>query len=184
MIEIVEYHPTWPAEYTAIAAPLARVLGNLAIRVDHIGSTAVPGLAAKDVIDVQISVRSFGPPLEERLASLGYTLEPTITSDHKPPGDRGSSVEWEKRYFLPPVGQRPSHLHVRILGRANQRYALLFRDYLRANSAAVAAYADLKRRLARLAGDDRVAYTETKDPACDLIMLAAEAWAKSTYWMA
>lgn len=183
MIEIVDYHPTWPAEYAAIAAPLAQALGNLAMRMDHIGSTAVPGMAAKDIIDVQISVRNFDPPLEERLASLGYTLDPTINSDHQPSSDRGSAVEWEKRYFRPPTGQRPTHLHVRILGRANVRYSLLFRDYLRAKPGAAAAYAELKRRLARLAGDDRVAYTATKDPVCDLIMVAAEAWAKGTYWM-
>jgi len=70
---------------------------------------------------------------------------------------------------------------VRVQGRANQRYALLFRDYLRANPATAAAYAELKRRLAQHLADPDT-YPDVKDPAVDLIYLAAEAWASSTHW--
>jgi GrpB-like predicted nucleotidyltransferase (UPF0157 family) len=69
-----------------------------------------------------------------------------------------------------------------VQGRANQRYALLFRDYLRAHPRSAAAYAELKRRLASNLADLRT-YPDVKDPACDLIIVAAEDWADATGWM-
>src|SRR5712692_7484288 len=130
MITIVAYDTSWPEAFIAVAQPLRTALGELALRIDHIGSTSVPGLAAKDVIDVQVTVRDFGAPLEALLKSLGYIRLFNINDDHLPPRVPGPASEWEKRYFQPPEGQRPTHLHVRAHGRANQRYALLFRDYL------------------------------------------------------
>ncbi len=182
MLEIVPYNPNWSVEYDRIAAQLAAGLGDLALRIDHIGSTSVPGLPAKDIIDIQLTVASFDPPLVERLAAIGYTLRADTTADHRPPGDARPASEWEKRYFAPPLCQRPTHLHVRIQGRANARYPLLFRDYLRAHPAMAAAYAEVKRRLAHYHGDERLVYTEIKDPVCDLIIAAAEVWAAQTGW--
>jgi len=72
MITIVPYNPAWPAEFRAIAAGLRQALGELALRIDHIGSTAVPGLRAKDIVDIQITVRSLDPEIERRLAAPGY----------------------------------------------------------------------------------------------------------------
>lgn len=182
MIEIVPYHPEWPAEFERIAAALCGALGDLAVRVDHIGSTSVPGLAAKDIIDVQLTVNGFGEGLEAALGTLGYTLYTEVTSDHRPPGAGGPDSDWEKRYYKPPAGQRPTHLHVRIQGRANQRYPLLFRDYLRTHPAATGGYAALKRTLASYHAEDREVYTLIKDPVCDIIMAAAEEWAVRTHW--
>ena len=71
------------------------------------------------------------------------------------------------------------NLHLRVAGRPNQRYPLLFRDYLRAHSESAAAYAALKRALAAL-GIDRGVHADAKDPACDLIFIAALAWAAQT----
>ena len=113
----------------------------MALRIDHIGSTSVPGLPAKDIIDVQVSVSQLDAALDAAFLSIGYTVFPGITSDHQPPDFVGPDSEWVKRYFRPPAGQRPTHMHVRILGRANQRYALLFRDYLRSHPAVAAGYA-------------------------------------------
>ena len=73
------------------------------------------------------------------------------------------------------------NLHLRVAGRPNQRYPLLFRDYLRGHSESAAAYAALKRALAAL-GIDREVYADVKDPACDLIFIAAEDWASQTGW--
>ncbi len=183
MIEIVPYNPNWPLEFEQIAMSLASALGELALRIDHIGSTSVQGLDAKDIIDVQVTVPSFDPPLVERFSSAGYTLHEIITTDHRPPFDVASpDSDWEKRYFRPPDYLRPQHIHVRIQGRANQRYPLLFRDYLRAHPAMASSYAELKRRLAFYHGEDRRVYTEIKDPACDLIISAAEDWAAETGW--
>jgi GrpB-like predicted nucleotidyltransferase (UPF0157 family) len=152
------------------------------LRIDHIGSTSVPGLAAKDVIDMQVTVQDFDVPLEALLSSLGYIRRLDINGDHLPPLVIWPASEWEKRYFQPPEGQRPSHLHVRAHGRANQRYALLFRDYLRTHPVAAGAYAEIKHALARYHPEDWDAYYDIKDPVCDVIWSAAEEWSRMTGW--
>lgn len=182
MIEIVPYKPEWSLEFERIAAAVRDALGNLALRVDHIGSTSVPGLDAKDIIDVQVSVSRFDERLDEAFRSIGYTLRADITSDHLPPGAVEGDAEWEKRYYAPPPGQRPTHMHVRILGRANQRYPLLFRDYLRTHLAVARSYAAFKRCLASYHAEDRLTYTLIKDPVCDVIIAAAEEWAQANQW--
>ena len=176
-IVISPYDERWPAEYARVEHALRDGLGDLAVRIDHIGSTSVPGLAAKDVIDVQVSVAALDDPrLVPAFERLGATAT-GIRADHVPPGTDGHPREWEKRYFRPPASWRPTHLHVREVGRANQRYALLFRDYLRHSPSAATAYAAVKVALASLHQDDAAAYYAVKDPVCDLVMEAAERWA-------
>jgi GrpB-like predicted nucleotidyltransferase (UPF0157 family) len=162
--------PRWPAEFQALARRLRASLGGRALRIDHIGSTAVPALPAKDIIDIQVTVAALDEGIAAALAPLGYTRIPTIDRDHAPPGHQDAPEEWAKQIYRPPAGQRPTNLHVRQAGRANQRYALLFRDYLRADAPARAAYAQIKQALARLHPDDLEAYYTVKDPVCDLIM--------------
>ena len=184
MITIVAYDTSWPEAFIAVAQPLRTALGELALRIDHIGSTSVPGLAAKDVIDVQVTVKDFSsaPQLLSALGSLGYTLIPHITSDHLPPLYQGPETDWEKLMFRPPANQRPTHLHVRALGRPNQRYPLLFRDYLRAHPVASAAYAQIKTNLSQRHPDDVDFYYDIKDPLCDIVIDAAEDWAQVIGW--
>lgn len=181
-IAIHPYDDRWPTEFQTIARRLAEALGDMAHRIDHIGSTSVPGLAAKDVIDVQITVADLDDPrLDAGLLALGATVT-DVTADHVPPGSAPDPAQWTKRFFRAPPSWRRTHLHVRQVGRANQRYALLFRDYLRSSEAAAAAYAQVKTALARLHPDDTDAYYAVKDPVCDLIVDAAEQWARSTRW--
>ncbi len=180
-IAIVPYDERWPAEFRRLGAVLRGALGPLAERIDHIGSTAVPGLAAKDVIDVQVTVAALdAAAIATALAPLGYTPYAGIARDHVPPGRDEAPAEWQKLYFLAPAGQRRTHLHVRQAGRANQRYALLFRDYLRAAPATAAGYAQVKVALARLHPEDQDVYYDVKDPVCDIIIDAAERWAAAT----
>jgi GrpB-like predicted nucleotidyltransferase (UPF0157 family) len=176
-VEIVPYSDRWPGEFAQVARRVRAVLGDRALRIDHIGSTAVPGLAAKDRIDIQVSVADLS--LANPLGGAGF-VEFAPAFDHRPPGV-GDEEEWHKRLFTPPDDMRRSNIHVRVEGRPNQRYALLFRDYLREHSAMASAYADLKRRLAAELRDVG-RYTDVKDPACDLIMVAAEDWAGATDW--
>jgi GrpB-like predicted nucleotidyltransferase (UPF0157 family) len=180
MVEIIPYKQNWPKEFIEIGTTLRRGLGNLALRIDHIGSTSVPGLAAKDIIDIQVTVSSFSEQVYLAMSSLGYTRT-EIASDHRPAGAGGEVGDWEKWYFRPPVQQRPTHLHMRVMGRLNQRYPLLFRDYLRSHPATADAYAELKRRLASSLADPET-YPDVKDPAVDLIYLAAEEWAAANDW--
>lgn len=183
-IVIEPYCNRWPSEFSAVQGTLSEALGDLADRIDHIGSTSVPGLSAKDIIDVQISVAELNDPrLEPALHELGCEAT-DITSDHIPPNSQGSPVDWQKRYFRPPADWRRTHIHVRQTGSANQRYALLFRDYLRQSSSAATAYAQVKVALARLHPDDTQAYYDVKDPVCDLIIEAAEQWAFASNWSA
>lgn len=181
IIEIVPYQAAWAAEFREIAGVLRRGMGATAVRIDHIGSTAVAGLAAKDVIDVQISVDALDDDVHQRLSELGYRRVNEINSDHCPPNESGAAEDWRKWFFRAPHEQRRTNTHVRVLGRPNQRYPLLFRDYLRAHPAMAAAYAELKRRLARELRDDDC-YPDVKDPAVDLIYLAAVDWAAASGW--
>jgi len=181
MVEIIPYQPCWPEEFQAIAQVLRRELGETAVRIDHIGSTSVPGLAAKDIIDIQITVQSFTERLTAVMLTLGYVIPEGVWRDHRPPTVTGPDHQWEKLFFRQPPTQRPTNTHVRLAGHANQRFALLFRDYLRAHPASSAAYAELKRRLAAHLTDS-ARYPEVKDPAVDLIYFAAEAWAEAVDW--
>lgn len=181
-VAIVEPKASWPSEFEAIADSIRHELGSLALRIDHIGSTAVPGLPAKDVIDIQVTVAALDRDrLVPALASAGF-VEQAIGHDHRPPGASGPDDDWRKLFCQPRSG-RSANLHVRAAGRPNQRYPLLFRDYLRAHADSAAAYAALKRALAAL-GIDRGVYADVKDPACDLIFIAAEDWAGETGWQA
>lgn len=180
---IKPYDPRWPDDFRALAADIRSVLGPLALRIDHIGSTAVPGLAAKDIIDVQVAVAALAPraALVKPLAGIGLVLRPGIVADHRPPGSNGLAADWAKRLLSEAPGHRRVNVHIRVEGRPNQRYALLFRDYLRAHEAGAAAYAAVKRQLAALSLETGV-YADVKDPVCDLIMVAAEEWATRTRW--
>ena len=180
-IVIVEYRPEWPEEFTEVARPIHEALGELALRVDHIGSTAVPGLAAKDIIDVQVTVRDFTPELEAAFQRAGYSrLE--FNRDHRPPTATGPDRDWEKQMYRPGPGTRRINLHVRRAGSPNGRYALLFRDYLRAHPLAAAAYGQAKVALAKHDPTDWDLYYDVKDPVCDIIMAGAEDWAASSNW--
>jgi GrpB-like predicted nucleotidyltransferase (UPF0157 family) len=184
MIEIIPYTDRWTSEFKLIGATFRQALGSHALRIDHIGSTSVPGLAAKDIIDIQVTVRQLEPFVQPRQAfeAVGYILRPENTQDHRPRGDNSAEHEWAKRFFREPDGQRRVHVHVREAGRANQRYALLFRDYLRVHPGSAAAYAEVKRQLAHYHPDDITAYVTIKDPICDIIWAAAESWARTSNW--
>jgi GrpB-like predicted nucleotidyltransferase (UPF0157 family) len=177
--QVVPYSPHWPAAFDAMARNVRAALGPAALRIDHIGSTAVPGLPAKNVIDIQVAVADLA--VADALAAAGFRALEEALHDHRPPGDESAESQWTKRLFVEPVDERRANVHVRVLGNANQRYALLFRDYLRAHPATAEAYAELKRRLAAHM-PDTLTYAEVKDPAVDLIALAAEEWARATGW--
>lgn len=194
LARIHEPTESWADEYRNIAARLHKALGPVALRIDHIGSTSVAGLPAKDVIDVQVTVAALeDEELVLGMTRAGFRLRPGAVNpdrvrqngnqfDHVPRGaDPDDFSEWAKRYFREPAGEREMHVHVREAGRANQRYPLLFRDYLRAHADVAGAYGDFKRRLASLDIETGV-YAEIKDPVCDLIMVSAERWATETGW--
>jgi GrpB-like predicted nucleotidyltransferase (UPF0157 family) len=179
VIEIVTYNPEWPLEFAKIATRIQVALRPRALAIHHIGSTSVPGLAAKDVIDVQVSVLGFDADFASKLETAGFVWR-DVQRDHTPPGMSLPASELEKRFCRDEV--RVAHIHLRIQGRFNWRYALLCRDYLRTHDDARDAYTEIKRQLARYFPDDVEAYYDIKDPVFDLLMAGANDWAREINW--
>jgi GrpB-like predicted nucleotidyltransferase (UPF0157 family) len=171
-IEIVPYDPAWPERFAELGSELRASLRDVALRIDHIGSTSVPGLAAKPIIDIQISVAAFEPldAFKQPLERLSYVY-------------RGDNPERTKRYFREPPGRRRTHVHVRRAGSFSEQWALLFRDYLRAHHEVAAEYAAVKRRLAVRFRDDRHAYTDAKVPFLWEVIRKADQWAQVRGWL-
>jgi GrpB-like predicted nucleotidyltransferase (UPF0157 family) len=180
---VVPYQAKWPAEFLEIARRIRAKVGNAAVRIDHIGSTAVPALAAKDVIDLQITVADLAAadgvtgPLQAAAFRQGarfeYDLFHTLGE---------ASVELRKLYMREPEGERRTHIHIRELGRFNQRFALLYRDYLRASARVRTEYELLKQRAAEAFPDSIDGYLSLKDPVFHIIYEAASLWAEKTGW--
>ncbi|MGO4724975.1 MULTISPECIES: GrpB family protein [unclassified Inquilinus] len=179
MIVMAAYDPSWPAQFAALAGRIRAALGPVALAIHHIGSTAVPGLRAKDVIDLQVTVAELDAPIQAALERIGFTLG-APRCDHSPPGLDLPPAELEKRFYK--KADRPANLHIRVAGRFNQRYPLLCRDYLRAEPRAADAYGEIKRQLVRRFAHDVDVYYDIKDPVFDVIMAAAAQWAARTGW--
>ena len=107
MISIVPHRPSWSVEFQEIAARLRAGIGEMALRVDHIGSTSVPNLCAKDVIDLQVTVAKLDGGVAERLRQLGFVQRPEIEGDHVPPGYTGPEGDWAKLFFVQPKRATP-----------------------------------------------------------------------------
>ena len=183
-VVIVDYDPDWPRRAGQLIELLATKLGETARRIDHIGSTAIPGMAAKNIFDIQVSVDDLDRAVEafdEPLGALGFGRGP-YGHDHVPAGSLDDPDLWVKRFWSRRgSGDDDVNLHVRIAGSPNERLALLFRDWLRSHPTSVPAYAAFKRVLAGAVADSR-AYSEAKDPVVDLVVTIAETWAKHTSW--
>ncbi|MEV4315259.1 dephospho-CoA kinase [Actinocrispum sp. NPDC049592] len=168
-------NPEWPAQAQRLAGRIA--LATNGLRVDHIGSTAVPDLPAKDIIDLQLTVSSLdqADELAEPLAAAGFPVRQGNT------GDRGEET---KRFHNSADPGRLANLHVRVEGSRDWRHALLFRDWLRADENERADYLDLKRTLAAkfASGEHLEDYASAKNVWFDAALNRAEAWAASTGW--
>ncbi|WP_244410049.1 inositol monophosphatase family protein [Streptomyces albofaciens] len=181
---LVDARPGWAAEGAALAEELLSALAPEARRVEHIGSTSVPGMAAKPVFDLQVSVADLAAAADSfdaPLAARGF-VRSRHESDHVPAGRDDDPARWAKRLWTRRGGPGPDvNLHVRCAGSPNERLALLFRDWFRAHPEAVPAYARFKRELAQRTADSG-SYAETKDPVVDLVVEVAEGWARETGW--
>jgi GrpB-like predicted nucleotidyltransferase (UPF0157 family) len=137
-MELVSYNPDWPAAFEMEADRIATVLGPLAIRIDHNGSTAISGLSAKPIIDIQVSVASLQQLgiCGERLGTLGY-----VHVQH--PDDSFCAF-----FHRPSQWPHSHHVHLVEAGGVEERRTLAFRDYLREHSDVALEYENLKRELA------------------------------------
>jgi GrpB-like predicted nucleotidyltransferase (UPF0157 family) len=162
-ITLAEYNPQWPALFAREAARIRAVLGDAAVRVEHVGSTSVPGLAAKPIIDILLAVpdsadeQTYAPALE----AAGYVL-------------RIREPDWfEHRLFTGP--DTTINLHMFTVGAAEIDRMLLFRDWLRANDADRDAYLQVKRDLARRPWQHVQHYADSKTAIVQQIMARASA---------
>jgi len=166
-IDLAPYDPNWPSMFEAEAVRLGQALGDLALRIEHNGSTAVPGLSAKPIIDIQVSVAdlrpldAFGKPLE----SLGYVHVPHPDDAFCPFFHRPS--RWPHTH----------HVHVVQAGGGEERRTLAFRDYLRGHDAVAREYERVKQRLmAELTPNDsasREAYASGKTEFIERVIALA-----------
>ena len=177
--------PEWPRQARRLIARIEAAVGELAVRVDHIGSTSVPDLPAKDVIDVQVTVRSLddADALAGPLTEAGFPLQPEIRTDNVHPIDP-EPQHWEKRYHAAADPGRLTNVHVRVEGYPNWRYALLFRDWLRAEPDVRSEYLALKRQVAEIhaADSSHDNYAEAKEQWFADALPRAERWASETGW--
>lgn len=155
-VKLVEYSEDWPGQFGRAAAELAERFRVDDARIEHIGSTSVPGLCAKPVIDVLVGVRDLDRVREHvsALADLGYRYRPETEAEIP-----------ERRYFVRDADERLRvHVHGVTLGGRLWREHLAFRDALRTQPGLAADYARLKRELAATHANDKAAYTAAKAP--------------------
>jgi GrpB-like predicted nucleotidyltransferase (UPF0157 family) len=158
-IEIVPYDPCWPMRFQQEAEILRQALAHWLVgAIEHIGSTAISGLAAKPVIDIMAGVRTLNEsrPAITAAAQLGYCYAPYHT-------------EVEHWFCKPSPAFRTHHLHLIPVGTPQWLRPIAFRDYLRAHADIASEYEALKRGLAEEHRRDREAYTEAKRPFIDRI---------------
>jgi GrpB-like predicted nucleotidyltransferase (UPF0157 family) len=167
-VRIVEHDPRWATEAQSELERIRQALGPLAVRLEHVGSTAVPGLAAKPIVDLQVSLSAleprdaYVPPLQ----ALGYLFVPAPESP-------------DYHLFARPA-QRPRthHLHVCAARSEHEFRHLALRDFLRAHPAEARRYERLKIELAERTPRDRLAYMAAKGPLLDDLELRATTWAR------
>jgi GrpB-like predicted nucleotidyltransferase (UPF0157 family) len=162
-VAICDYNPAWADRFADLSARIAASLPKIALRMEHVGSTAVPGLAAKPIIDMDVVLASSAdlPRGIRLLTDLGYVHE----------GDLGVSG---REAFRCPSGEARHHLYVLIEGAAELSRHIAFRDALRADIALRDEYAQLNRLLAAQYSGDREAYTQGKSTFIEAVIRAIQ----------
>lgn len=171
-IIVVPYDENWKKEFQNTGYKLRRVLGDVAIRIDHIGSTSIEGLDAKPIVDIQISVRELDSMLYKPLIeSIGYV-------------HRADNPDKTKRYFREGVKMKRTHIHVREWGSWSEQSALLFRDFLREHKEYRIQYVEEKYALMKRYSHahERHLYVEGKEPIIWKIMNEASKWSQRVGW--
>jgi GrpB-like predicted nucleotidyltransferase (UPF0157 family) len=162
-VRVVDYDTEWPAEFDVLAGRVRAFLAEIALRVEHVGSTSVPGLPAKPVIDLDVVVPSTGmmPIAIEKLAVIGYVHE----------GDLGIQG---REAFRWPSGEQRHHLYLLAEGARELRRHIAFRDSLRGDATLRDRYAALKRSLADRYRNDIEGYIAGKDEFVESVLLRCE----------
>lgn len=178
------YDPAWEQQAARLIERLSFVLGDRAPEIEHVGSTSVPGMAGKDVVDIEVGVRDLrdadDPAFVEALAAAGFPRVEDYRMDHPTDAMPDPSL-WVKRFHGSCDPGRVTHVHVRELSSAGWQYALLFRDWLRGDATAREEYTRVKEQLAE-AHESTTAYAEAKKPWFNDAWPRMQAWARRSGW--
>lgn len=168
---IVEYDPEWRSLFLEVGRNIREALGDIADRIDHVGSTSIVGLDAKPIIDIQISISNFEDvsQYKNKLESIEFVF-------------RKENPDKTKRYFREVPGHRRTHIHVRQTGSYSEQLTLLFRDYLREHKEDCIRYSAEKHRLMELYKQERQKYVEGKGPIVWEIIQKAHIWSQEIGW--
>jgi len=180
---VVEADTRWEEEGLAWARRVRDVLGERVLDIDHVGSTAVPGLPAKDVLDIQALAYDLDQA-QGAIAALkqaGFAFEAGKRGEAPRPGYPDHPDCWDRLLFRGPRDERATTLHLREVNTAGARVTLLLRDFLRADDLARDQYGALKLGLARHVDSER-AYQALKAPLVAVTLRLAESWAERTRW--
>lgn len=174
-MSVIPYQRSWASQAAELITELERLVPD-AVSVEHIGSTSIPGMAAKPCIDLMIVVSDLDAcSAEPNLTAAGFRRRPEPWNNSEPADGR----DWPKMVFAPPVGGPNCNIHVRVDGSAPTRMARLFRDYMVANPDKVVIWSDFKRAVVA-ATPDLASYGQIKAPAWLLLMECANRWASET----
>jgi len=164
---LVDYDARWPVIFEKEKARIMEMIGDKVVAIEHVGSTAVPDLGAKPIIDMMIAVNHLSDAAEciEPLTSIGYEYVPEYEVSRP-----------ERRYFRKgPHDASNRHFHLHMVERTSDFWErhILFRDYLRTHPEVAQEYCGLKKQLAEKHGLDREAYTEAKTSFIDSVVARA-----------
>ena len=157
-VKLVPHNSKWAELFEEEKQILKKTFGDTILAIEHIGSTAVPGIPAKPIIDINVGVESLdvAQSMKEKFEKLGYEHRPFV------PGKTKDDLKWQELYVKGPEARRTHYVHVTVLGNNHWENDLLFRDYLRKNPERAKQYAELKEQLAQNYADDRGTYTKNK----------------------
>jgi dephospho-CoA kinase len=176
---LVASDPSWPDQARRMVARVAAVAGERAHRIDHIGSTAVSGLDAKDVVDLQVVAGDLATAerIADDLLAVGLVRQRGRWWD-----DTRDGTRWDKAMVVNADPARAVNCHIRTANSPAWREALLLRDWLRAHPSGAADYAQLKHRLAAQQWNSIDAYAQAKTPFVHAALDRAEQWAQRLGW--
>lgn len=158
-VKLVPHNSKWAVLFEEEKQLLKKTFGDTILAIEHIGSTAIPGIPAKPIIDINIGVKSLEVTrdMKEKFEKLGYEHRPFV------PGKTKDDLKWQELYVRGPEAKRTHYVHVSVFGGSYWKNDLLFRDFLRKNPERAKQYAELKKQLAEKYSDNRATYTENKE---------------------
>ena len=158
-VKLAAYDPIWKVFFEEEKRLLEKTFGNIIIAIEHVGSTAIPGISAKPIIDINVGVKSLSVAqnMQGKFEEIGYEYRPFIEGHTK------EELRWQELFVKGSETKRTHHAHVTVFESDYWNSGLLFRDCLRKNLVLAKQYAELKERLAEKYCEDREKYTSDKD---------------------